>query len=151
MFTYEDLNRIAEGSVSVIRGEAAEKGVALVLKLSSAPLMVNARASLLRIAIFHLLKNGIEATPRGGSITVSTAAEGGNMVLNVCDTGRGIPEDEVNKIFDPFFTTKERSYGMGLPLVKQVISEHMGEISVSSREGEGTTFRISLPSRWKQA
>ena len=151
MFTYEDLNRIVEGSVSVIRGEAAEKGVALVLKLSSGPLMVNARASLLRIAIFHILKNGIEATPRGGSISISTAAEGENMVLNVCDTGRGIPEDEVDKIFDPFFTTKERSYGMGLPLVKQVISEHMGEISVSSREGEGTTFRISLPSRWKQA
>jgi signal transduction histidine kinase len=150
MFTREDLNRMVEGSVSVITGEAAEKGVALVLKLSEGPLMINTRASLLRIAILHILKNGIEATPRDGAITITTAADGENAVLTVRDTGHGIPEDIVGRIFDPFFTTKERSYGMGLPLVRQVISEHMGEISVISKEGEGAAFRISLPTRWKQ-
>lgn len=63
-------------------------------------------------------------------------------------SGHGIPEDVIDKIFEPFFSTKKYGFGMGLPLVKQIVSEHLGEIKVESELGKGTTFRLLFPFRW---
>lgn len=150
MFKYEDLNGIVQGIISIINREAESKDVEISSNLYERPLMVNTQENLLKIAAFHLIKNAIEATPKGGAVTVSTSKEDGGIMLVISDTGSGIPKEIIDKIFDPFFTTKERSFGMGLPLVKQVVSEHMGQITVNSEEGRGTTFRISFPERWKE-
>jgi signal transduction histidine kinase len=149
-FAYEDLNKVVEGVVLVIAREAYDKGVRLSVDLSSRSLMINTQLNLLKIAIFHLIKNAIEATPEAGIVSVSTSAEGNKVLLSISDTGSGIPKEIISRIFDPFFTTKGQSFGMGLPLVKQVVTQHMGEITVESEEGRGTTFRLVFPERWKE-
>ena len=149
-FTYVDLNSIVDGVVSLIKKETDAKGIQLAVDISLRPLMINTHMDLLRVAIFHVIKNALESTPKGGTISVSTSKENNLITLVISDTGSGIPKEVIERIFDPFFTTKEWRFGMGLPLVKQIIAEHMGEIAVKSEEGSGTTCRIVFPSRWKE-
>ncbi len=67
------------------------------------------------------------------------------MVLEVSDTGVGIPEEQIGKIFEPYFTTKEFGSGLGLTVVYKIIKEHGGEISLRTREHKGTTFVLTFP------
>ena len=83
--------------------------------------------------------------PDGGLLTVETRVEGGTVLLEITDTGVGIAEENLTKIFEPYFTTKEFGSGLGLTLVYKIVKEHGGEISLNSREGEGTTFTIGFP------
>jgi PAS domain S-box-containing protein len=131
-FRHDDMNIIVERVVSVVEKET------------------DMQKDLLRVAIYHIIKNAVEATSRGGKITVETFRNGDNVALRVSDTGYGIPEDDVDHVFRPFFSTKERGFGMGLPLVKQIISEHLGELIVRSKPGQGTTFTMLFPIRWKE-
>jgi signal transduction histidine kinase len=83
-------------------------------------------------------------------ITVETFRDGDNVGFTVSDTGYGIQQGEMEYVFSPFFSTKESGFGMGLPLVKQIISEHLGEVKVSSKPGQGTNFQMFFPIRWKE-
>ncbi len=95
--------------------------------------------------MFNLIQNAIKAMPGGGHIGVHmSAGPAGYVSVKVSDTGPGIPEKILPKIFDPFFSTT-RSTGLGLTKVKRNIELHQGTITVYSRKGGGTTFRISLP------
>ena len=68
------------------------------------------------------------------------------MEIDIADTGRGIPADELDQIFEPFFTTKgDSGTGLGLPICRGIIEEHNGEISLDSEQDIGTTFHINLP------
>jgi signal transduction histidine kinase len=82
-------------------------------------------------------------------ISVSTAQESGLAVLRISDTGPGIAEEILDRIFEPFFSTKLHSFGMGLPLVKQIATEHLGKIEVESDIGTGTAITLKFPMRWK--
>ena len=98
--------------------------------------------------LINLVLNGFHAMEeKGGILTVSTEKEGDMAVLFVKDTGTGIKEEVLEHIYEPFFTTKEagKGTGLGLAIVQQVVSEHGGKISVSTKEGEGTIFKIELP------
>jgi len=148
MFSYEEINGVAEGVIAVISKEAAYKGVELAAKLSGESLKINMEKNLFRAALFHVLRNALEATPAGGRVTVTTSSDGDNVVLEVSDTGHGISKEESDRIFDPFFSTKKHRFGMGLSLAKQIVSEHMGEIKVESELGIGTTCRMIFPARW---
>jgi signal transduction histidine kinase len=149
-FEYLNLNGIVDHVVHLIRRDAEKKDVELGVFCSDQPLMINAQQNLLKIAVFHVVKNAIDATPRGGRVRIATAREGDRISLVVHDTGAGIPPEDLPRIFEAFYSTKEHSFGMGLPLVKQVITEHMGEIAVESAPGAGTSFRITFPVRWKE-
>ncbi|MFZ6007241.1 MAG: sensor histidine kinase [Nitrospirota bacterium] len=147
-FMYEDINEIVKGVVSIVEKEADKKSVRLSVNLADHPLKINTQKNLLRAAIFHIIRNAIEATPDRGMITVTTAGDNEKVTLAISDTGAGIPEEDIGRIFDPFFSTKLFRFGMGLPLVKQIISEHLGEIKVESEPGKGTTFKLIFPVRW---
>lgn len=150
VFQHLNLNQAVESIVHLFHREADKREVTLSLALHDQPLMINAQEHLLKIALFHVLKNAIEATPFGGRVRIATLREGEKIVLTVHDSGKGIQKSDIAKIFDPFYSTKEHSFGMGLPLVKQVITEHLGEIQVDSEVGEGAIFRITFPTRWKE-
>lgn len=147
-FIYEDINEIVKGVASIVEKEADEKSVKLSVNLAGHPLKINTQKNLLRAAIFHIIRNAIEATPDGGMITVTTAGDNEKVTLAISDTGAGIPEEDIGRIFDPFFSTKLFRFGMGLPLVKQIISEHLGEIKIESEPGKGTTFKLIFPVKW---
>jgi signal transduction histidine kinase len=114
---------------------------------------VEANESRLAQVILNLLLNAAQAVPEGDPaghrITVSTRARAGSVVVEVADTGQGIPAAIVGRIFDPFFTTKPVGVGtgLGLSICHGIVSAHGGEISVESEEGRGTTVRVVLPAR----
>jgi len=99
----------------------------------------------LRQALVNLVKNGLEATPPGGRVSVAARADGDALEIAVADTGPGLaPEQRVN-LFAPGFTTKAHGSGLGLTIVQRIVHEHGGAIAVESATGAGTTFRVRLP------
>jgi signal transduction histidine kinase len=96
--------------------------------------------------IENLLKNALDAIEGKGSIHLEIVNAEKNIEINVSDTGKGIPKQNISKVFQPGFTTKKRGWGLGLSLSKRIIEQyHKGKLQVSNSElGKGTTFRISL-------
>src|SRR5262249_33761596 len=87
----------------------------------------------------------VDAMPTGGTLTVTTGVENNLIVVAVEDTGVGIPDAIRGKIFDPFFTTKgPQGTGLGLSMTYGILSRHGARIAVESREGRGTTFRLTF-------
>jgi PAS domain S-box-containing protein len=93
----------------------------------------------------NLFVNAAEAMPGGGSLEIELNRVRNKAEIRIRDTGHGIPEDIRQKIFLPFFTTKDEGIGFGLALVQKIIVSHGGSIEVESKDGEGTTFRVTLP------
>jgi signal transduction histidine kinase len=150
LYAYEDMGTLLAEVMTLAEKAAALKQVTISIASTSVPLRVNMQKKLLRTAFLHLVRNAIEASNSGGVVVLETVPDGDHVQVTVSDTGCGIPADARDKIFDPIFSTKKHGFGMGLPLVKQIIDEHMGEITVSSEEGKGSTFAIRFPLRWKQ-
>jgi len=148
MFSYEDFNAVVKDVEPVFAREAEMKKVRFSLTLSPEPLRINAQIKLLTVAILILLRNSLDATSEGGLIAIQTWRTHTSVDLTIKDTGKGIVKEYLERIFDPFFSTKENSFGIGLSLARQIISQHMGEIKVESEVGKGTTFKIMLPIRW---
>ena len=88
--------------------------------------------------------NALEEMRDGGELSFVVAARDGRVVVEVSDTGRGIPDNIRARIFDPYFTTKSSGSGMGLAVCDKIIRQHGGQIDVETGSS-GTTFRISLP------
>lgn len=111
---------------------------------------INANPELLEWALENLIKNGVDALEgKPGTIKVSFSNDNKNIVIDVEDSGKGIPDNQWKTIFMPGFSTKKRGWGMGLSLTKRIIEEyHKGKIFVlHSKEGEGTCFRIVLKAK----
>ena len=96
-------------------------------------------------ALLNLVKNAGEAMPQGGRITIDAFMAGDVVIVEITDTGEGIPLDI--DAFEPFMTTKKEGTGVGLVIVRQIVTAHDGKISYRSKPGEGTTFRLELPQR----
>ncbi len=98
-------------------------------------------------AIIALATNAVDAMPEGGILTISARQQGTDVLVEVSDTGVGIPVENLAKIFEPFFTTKEvgRGTGLGLAVCYGILTEHGGNLDVQSTPGVGTTFTITLP------
>jgi signal transduction histidine kinase len=95
----------------------------------------------------NLILNAIEAIENKGKITIKIIPlkRKGNMKVIIKDTGKGIPEEIMDKIFEPFFTTKEKGTGLGLAVSYRIIQDHGGKMLVNSKEGEGTEFILIFP------
>jgi signal transduction histidine kinase len=97
-------------------------------------------------AVRNLIGNGIEVMPQQGTVRIRTQAQvDGTVMLEIGDSGSGIPPEVLDKIFAPFFTTKARGTGLGLAVVRKVIDRHRGRVDVESVVGKGTTFRLYIP------
>lgn len=108
-------------------------------------LVVSADAGQLEQVFTNLFINAADALELKGNITVTVQEVSGRVVVRISDTGKGIPEESVDKIFEPFFTTKDKGTGLGLAIVYNIIKKHHGDITVRSEEGKGTTFTLTLP------
>jgi signal transduction histidine kinase len=142
-----DLNLLVRLSLDLLRPELKNKKITLLTDLYDGALLVRHDQQLLRVALSHLLRNAIEATPPGGTVLVRTARGKDSAVLMIKDTGRGMSPEMVDKIFIPYYTTKIGGTGLGMVLVRQIVDDHRGEISLESRLGRGTTVTIKLPQR----
>lgn len=142
-----DVNAVVAHSLKLIQADAAARGVRV--DFQPAPGLPAGALDPDRLvqALLNLHLNALQAMPPGGVLTVRTGpAPGGNLRVEVADTGAGIPTDELAKIFDPYFTTKPAGTGLGLAVVHKIVEGHGGRVAVESRAGRGTTFTLHLPS-----
>jgi two-component system NtrC family sensor kinase len=109
--------------------------------------LVAGDAGQLQQAVIALATNAIDAMPDGGVLKIASRRNGDSVLVEVSDTGVGIPQQNITKIFEPFFTTKEigKGTGLGLAVCYGILTEHEGHLDVQSTPGVGTTFTISLP------
>lgn len=144
-FFFLDLNTIVEEAVEIIQEEADKKEVILFLDRTPERLPFQCSKHLIKIAIMHVLRNALTACNSGDTIRIVT--EAGEKSVQICieDTGSGIPQEVMDHIFEPFYRSQKGPTGIGLPYVKQIVEEHKGTITISSKENRGTFVLISLP------
>jgi PAS domain S-box-containing protein len=145
-----DLAAVASESVETARPLAEEKDVSLTLATGPVPLMAGDRGRVAQL-LDNLVSNAIKFTPEGGRVDVRLRGIDGDAVVEVRDTGFGIPADEQHRLFERFFRSSIASAqaipgtGLGLAITKAIVEAHGGQIAVASQEGEGTTFKVTLP------
>jgi signal transduction histidine kinase len=144
-----DLRMLTEEAVESSRMTAVRTGVDLRLSAPDEPVPAWADQTRLNQMLDNLLSNAIKFTPDGGSVSVTLARQRDVAVLQVSDTGIGVPEEEVGRLFDRFFRASTgltiSGTGLGLPIVKSIAEAHGGTIDVESEVGVGTTFTVELP------
>jgi signal transduction histidine kinase len=144
-----DLRVLTEEAVESSRMAAVRTGVDLRLSAPDEPVPAWADQTRLNQMLDNLLSNAIKFTPDGGSVSVTLARQRDVAVLQVSDTGIGVPEEEVGRLFDRFFRASTgltiSGTGLGLPIVKSIAEAHGGTIDVESEVGVGTTFTVELP------
>ncbi len=151
-----DLNTVLRAALQLMAGRVSEARIRVHDRLAAALPAILGDPMLLEQVFMNLIGNAVDATPRGGSITVRTGTEsderdGLTVFAEIQDTGGGIPPEEVPKIFDLFYTTKAQGTGVGLGVAKKFTEAHGGRITVSSRPDEGAVFRVTLPARMEGA
>ncbi|HZG72417.1 MAG TPA: ATP-binding protein [Chondromyces sp.] len=114
-------------------------------KFENGNAMIVGRKDQIKKALFNLIKNAIEAMPKGGILTIEQYEDYEEIHVNICDSGVGIPKDKVLLLGTPFFTLKQDGKGMGLAQVFNAIQSNHGKIRVISEEGQGATFSLSFP------
>jgi signal transduction histidine kinase len=144
-----EVARVLGDTVDLYEDLAEDKGLTLTLAPGAEGLVVNADFPRLRQAVANLVDNAVKYTPPGGHVTIAARAEAGAVVIEVRDTGPGIPTDEQARVWERLYRGEagrtERGLGLGLSLVKAVVEAHGGAVQVSSAPGRGATFRVTLP------
>lgn len=147
--TAVDLNDLLDQTLRLLAPDLRRQVVAVVRTQDLALASIDAAEGQVRQVLINLIANGVEACGGPGELFVETRQvdEDGRAwaVVTVADTGPGIPESDVPQLFDPFFTTKPNGSGLGLYIVRQIISEHGGQIRIEPREGGGARFSIYFP------
>jgi signal transduction histidine kinase len=144
-----DIVQVLESAVRMASNEIRHRA-RLVSEVRTVP-PVSANQFRLGQVFLNLLVNAAQAIPEGHSdrneIHVKTWSQDDRVLVEVSDTGVGIPREHLARVFEPFFTTKpfETGTGLGLSICHRIVAEHGGEITVDSQPGHGTTFRVSLP------
>ena len=142
-----DLCHLVREVVEMYEYVAEEKGITVTVDLPQ-PCQAMVDPNRMRQAFGNLLDNAIKYTPAGGKVTISIGAGPGEAVVQIRDTGVGIPEAEQSKIWDRLYrgdkSRSQRGLGLGLSVVKAVVQAHGGQVSVSSKPGEGAEFTVTL-------
>ena len=142
----------AEDALRMIEVQAAESGIETRVEEQGSLPPVMADREALRSVLTNLIINSLQAIDgEGGSVVIklSSDAENHRALLEVSDTGRGIAPEDISKVFEPYYSTKETGTGLGLAIVKKAIDDHGGTIGVTSLQGKGTTFAVTLPLQGK--
>jgi CheY-like chemotaxis protein/anti-sigma regulatory factor (Ser/Thr protein kinase) len=147
------IQQVLETTESIWRQDSRRRGVEIevVTDLAERLPTIAGDPAELREAFTNLVLNAVDAMPKDGKLMLHTSAgegqgAGGEVRVEVTDTGTGIPEHIRQKIFDPFFTTKgPKGTGLGLSMAYGILARHGGRITVESEEGRGTTFRLIFP------
>ena len=140
-----DLRRVLDEVAALAAPDAAQHGVALSRTLPAQPTVVKADLDFMKQAILNVVINGIQAMGTGGQLTISALREESTVLVEIHDTGAGIPKEAQEKIFELYFTTKKGGSGIGLAQTYQIMQWHYGSVDFETAEGKGTTFRLRLP------
>lgn len=139
-----DINMLIQQLVEFYRPTADQHHIRIRLSLANEPIVCPVDTSRFKQALLNLLINSQQAMPGGGELIVTTSANDSFGVIEITDTGIGIPAECQAKVFSPFYSTKKEGSGLGLSLTKRIVDEHDGTIELSSEEGTGARFTIRL-------
>jgi signal transduction histidine kinase len=140
------LAEIVEDTLVLIRLKLAQSKIQVWFDPPPRPLVVDGHKGQLQQVLLNLLINAMQAMPDGGSITLVLApGAGGTAVLDITDTGAGIPDDIRGRIFDSFLSGRSGGTGLGLAIARRVLLSHHGDIALVATNPAGTTMRITLP------
>jgi len=143
-----DLNTTIEHAVMLARQQVLSKPIKIEFTPAPGLPEVDHDSDQMHQVLLNLLLNAVQAIEGSGLVRVAVFAKnGGDAVITVSDTGRGIPAEHLPNIFRPFYTTKGNGTGLGLSLARRIVEEHHGRIEVASSSGKGTTFSVMLPLR----
>jgi two-component system, NtrC family, sensor kinase len=143
-----DLASVVRQSVSICEHLVERGGVDLAVEVDPALPVIQAVAGQLEQVLINLITNAVHAVPEGGKVVVRATTDGpANVLIEVADSGPGVPEADRDRIFEPFFTTKPdgKGTGLGLPIVRNIVDSHRGQISVTRSDLGGAAFRVVIP------
>jgi signal transduction histidine kinase len=144
-FEEDSVNDMVRAVSDFIRPLAARQEICVNVTTDPTLPSMEIDRTLLRQAVLNLIKNGIEALSKGGTLAVTTRRLDDTVEIAVSDTGPGIPAEVGRRLFEQFFTTKPQGTGLGLSITRQIVEEHGGQIRWTSTPGAGATFIVSLP------
>ncbi len=140
-----DLVKVLNESLSFNEVFIIEKRLDLQKSLPDGELTVFADQDRVRQVMVNILKNAVDASQTGGTVTVGLEERGGDVSIRVTDSGPGIPQEAMEKIFDVFYTTKKNGTGLGLAISRKIADAHGGALTAGNNAGGGATFTFTLP------
>lgn len=140
-----DINKVVADLAEAMQSTVAKAGLELQHEPVFGPLYVQGDAFAINRVCRNLIINACQATTPGGTVLIRTLRQQGHAVIEVADTGCGIPPERLATIFEDFITTKRRGLGLGLAIARKIVDQLDGSISVASQVGHGTTFTLRFP------
>ena len=142
-----NIEKLLNESLNTAKEMHQDKNIKIEMDIRSKNRVINGDPILLKNAFSNLMINAYQAMDETGTLRTCSDYDRkkDEILITISDTGKGIPENDQTKIFNPFFTTRDKGTGLGLALVRKIITGHMGNIEVDSKEGIGATFIIHLP------
>jgi signal transduction histidine kinase len=134
------LNELIQKTISLFSQQTKGKGISITADLTGARLLIAGDRKQLQQVLWNILLNAMQAFDREGTISVRSMHDDSSAVIQVSDTGRGMPADQIGRIFQPFFTTKHKGTGLGMTISKRIVEQHRGTISVASEPKRGRVF-----------
>jgi signal transduction histidine kinase len=141
-----DLNDLLQDLTDFFTPQAQLQRVRLRLRTNpNGPITAQVDPKLIKQAVLNLMLNALQAMPEGGELLLAASKDDDRALIDVTDTGKGIPQDAIPKIFQAYYSTKKGGTGLGLAMAQRIIHEHGGQITVKSDPGKGTNFTLRLP------
>jgi len=140
-----DVNELVGDMVDFYSPQAYSHALTIRQGLGEKPLMCRGDPGAFKQVLLNLLINAQQAVDKGGELMIRTSRRAGRAVIQVSDTGRGIPPERLPTIFRPYYSSRSGGSGLGLATAKKIVEAHKGAISVYSELGKGTSFTIELP------
>jgi PAS domain S-box-containing protein len=141
---YINFNVLVDDVLQLMASDIEERGIVIVRDYNPSP-DIYIDPHRVKEAIVNIVSNAIQSITGSGSVYITTYIEKNDAVLEIRDTGRGIPEADLPFIFNPFFTTKSSGTGLGLAITHRIIQEHNGRVEVETTVDKGTIFRVFIP------
>ena len=141
----ENLNTIIEEAVRFFAPEIQDRDIVVEQELRSDLPLLQLDRDQMKQAFYNVIKNSVEAMKRHGVLRIRTDLDDTHIVISFADTGGGMSAENLSRVFEPYFTTKPSGSGLGLLIVRRIVREHGGELSIESSQGKGLTLTIRLP------
>jgi len=141
----ENLNTIVEEAVRFFTPELQDREIVVEQELRSDLPVLQVDRDQMKQAFYNVIKNSLEAMHRHGTLRIRTDMDDTHVIIQFVDTGGGMSAESLSRVFEPYFTTKPAGTGLGLLIVRRIVREHGGELSIESPQGKGLTITIRLP------
>jgi len=141
----ESVNAIVNEAVRFFAPEIQDRDVVVEQELRSDLPLLQLDRDQIKQAFYNVIKNSFEAMKRRGILRIRTDMDDTHVLISFIDTGGGMSPENLSRVFEPYFTTKSSGTGLGLLIVRRIVREHGGELSIESSQGKGLTLTIRLP------